>query len=85
MKKDTSKLPETKAINYEPLLATALSKNQKRELLERTQFMKVLTAKQIRALIWWDIFKPKKVNKFYEMLQIGKAVRFAFEDAQRCC
>jgi len=74
-----------KAINYEPLLATALSKKQKRELLEKTRFMEVLNAKQIWALIWWDIFKPKKVNKFYEMLQIGKAARFAFEDAQRCC
>lgn len=73
------------AIGYEPMLATALSKKQKRELLEKSQLMQVLTAKQICALIWWEWFKPKKINKFYEMLQIGKAARFAFEDAQRCC
>ena len=73
------------AIGYEPVLATALSKHQKRELLEKSQMFEALTFKQIRALIWWEWFKPKKLNKFYEMLQIGKAARFAFEDAQRCC
>ena len=73
------------AIGYEPMLATALSKKQKMELLEKSQMFEALTFKQIRALIWWEWFKPKKLNKFYEMLQIGKAARFAFEDAQRCC
>lgn len=73
------------AIGYEPVLATALSKRQKLELLEKSQMFEALTFKQIRALIWWEWFKPKKLNKFYEMLQIGKAARFAFEDAQRCC
>ena len=67
------------------MLATALSKKQKIELLEKSQMFEALTLKQIRALIWWEWFKPKKINKFYEMLQIGKAARFAFEDAQRCC
>ena len=73
------------AIAVEPVLATALSKKQKRELLEKSQLMQALTAKQIRALIWWEWFNHKKINKFWEMLQIGKAARFAFEDAQRCC
>ena len=72
------------AIGYEPMLATALSKKQKIELLEKSQMFEALTFKQICALIWWEWFKPKKINKFYEMLQIGKAARFAFEDAQRC-
>ena len=70
---------------YEPMLATTLSNKQKRELLENSQMFEALTFKQIRALIWWEWFKPKKINKFYEMLQIGKAARFAFLDAQRFC
>jgi G:T/U-mismatch repair DNA glycosylase len=73
------------AIAVKPVLATALSKKQKRDLLEKSQLMQALTAKQIRALIWWEWFNHKKINKFWEMLQIGKAARFAFEDAQRCC
>jgi len=73
------------AIGYEPMLATALSKKQKMELLEKSQFTQRLSGKQICNLCWWEIFKPRKVNKFYEMLQIGKAARFAFDDAQRCC
>lgn len=85
MTKKNEALTTDKAMQYEPVLATALSKKQKKELLEKSQFTQVLTAKQIRALMWWEIFKPKKVNKFYEMLQIGKAARFAFKDAQRCC
>lgn len=78
-------LPTTKGMEYEPMLATALSKKQKKELLEKSQMFEALTFKQIRALIWWEWFKHKKINKFYEMLQIGKAARFAFLDAQRCC
>jgi hypothetical protein len=66
------------------LLAAALSRKEKKELLEKSQMFEQLSFKQIRALIWWDWFKPKKLNKFYEMLLIGKAARFAFEDAQRC-
>lgn len=84
MKTETSQPTET-AMAYEPMLATALSKKQKRELLEKSQLMQALTANQIRALIWWEWFNHKKINKFWEMLQIGKAARFAFEDAQRCC
>lgn len=40
------------AIGYEPMLATALSKKQKRELLEKSQMFEALTFKQIRDLIW---------------------------------
>lgn len=84
LKKETQQTTET-AMVYEPMLATALSKKQKRELLEKSQLFESLSGKQIRALIWWEWFNHKKINKFYEMLQIGKAARFAFEDAQRCC
>lgn len=66
------------------LLAAALSRKEKKELLEKSQMFEQLSFKQIRALIWWEWFKPKKLNKFYEMLLIGKAARFAFRDAQRC-
>ena len=66
------------------LLAAALSRKEKKELLEKSQMFEQLSFKQIRALIWWEWFKPKKLSKFYEMLLIGKAARFAFEDAQRC-
>lgn len=75
----------SKWIGYDIVGAGSLSKQQKRELLEKSQMFESLTFKQIRALIWWEWFKPKKINKFYEMLQMGKAARFAFEDAQRCC
>jgi len=81
---ETAKTTKT-AMNYEPMLATALSKKQKLELLEKSQLMQALTAKQIRALIWWEWFNHKKYNKFFEYLQIGKSARFAFEDAHRCC
>jgi hypothetical protein len=60
------------------------NKKERKELLEKSQMFEQLSFKQIRALIWWEWFKPKKLNKFYEMLLIGKAARFAFEDAQRC-
>jgi len=85
MKKKNDTFENNEAMQYEPLLATALSKQQKRELLEKSQMFESLTFKQICALIWWEWFKPKKLNKFYEMLQIGKAAQFAFDDAQRCC
>ncbi len=67
------KVPETK-----------LSSKQKMKLLEESQMFEVLTFKQIITLLWWESFNPKKLNKFYTMLQIGKAVQFAFKDAQ-CC
>jgi len=67
-----------------PMLAAALSRQQKKELLEKSQVFKQLSFKQIRTLIWWEWFKPKRLNKFYEMIMIGKAARFAFQDAQRC-
>ena len=66
------------------LLAAALSREEKKELLEKSQVFEQLSFKQIRALIWWEWFKHKKLNKFYEMLLIGKAARFAFKDAKRC-
>ena len=66
------------------MLAAALTKQQKRELLEKSQMFEMLSWKQIRTLIWWEWFHKKKLNKFYEMLQKGKAARFAFEDAKRC-
>ena len=69
---------------YEHLSATALSKKQKQELLKKSQMFEALTFKQICALILWEWFKPNKLNKFYEALQIGKAARFAFEDAKHC-
>lgn len=71
--------------NANTLLATVLSKKEKKELLEKSQFTQRLSGKQIWNLCWWEIFKPRKVNKFYEMLQIGKAARFAYEDALHCC
>jgi hypothetical protein len=71
-------------MGYDTVLATALSKKQKRDLLEKSQMFEALTFKQICALILWEWFKPNKLNKFYEALQIGKAARFAFEDAKRC-
>jgi hypothetical protein len=67
------------------LLAAALSIKEKKELLEKSQMFEHLSFNQILALIWWEWFKPKKLNKFYEMLLIGKVARFAFEDAQRYC
>ena len=71
--------------NANTLLATVLSKKEKKELLEKSQFTQRLSDNQIWNLCWWEIFKPRKVNKFYEMLQIGKAARFAYEDALHCC
>ena len=76
---------KTEGNNANTLLARVLSKKEKKELLEKSQFTQRLNGKQIWNLCWWEIFKPRKVNKFYEMLQIGKAARFAYEDALHCC
>lgn len=70
--------------NANRLLADTLSREEKKELLEKSQMFEHLSFNQICALIWWEWFKPKKLNKFYEMLLIGKAARFAFQDAQSC-
>ena len=73
------------AIAVEPVLTTVLTKQQKKELLEKSQFTQRLSGKQIWNLCCWEIFKPKKINKFYEMIQKGKAARFAYEDALHSC
>jgi hypothetical protein len=67
-KNDTSTID--KFMQYEHLSATSLSKKQKQELLEKSQMFEALTFKQICALILWEWFKPNKLNKFYEALQI---------------
>lgn len=54
------------AIGYESMLATALSKQQKRELLEKSQIFESLTFKQIRALIWWEWFKYGEIKNVNE-------------------
>ena len=46
--------------------------------------MKVLKCKQIWTLVYWETFRPKKINKFYEMLQIGQHAMAAFKEAKRC-
>lgn len=58
------------------------TKKQKRELLEKSKIFESLSLKQISILIYWESINSKKANKFYEMLQIGKSCRFAFEDAK---
>ena len=58
------------------------TKKQKRELLEKSKIFESLSLKQISVLIYWESFNSKKINKFYEMLQIGKLARFAFEDTK---
>jgi hypothetical protein len=67
-----------------PLLAAALTKLRKRDLLDKSQTFERLSWSQLRSLIWWEWFNKKKLSKFFEMLQKGKAARFAFEDAKRC-
>lgn len=69
---------------------TDISKQRKRELLKESKLLKEtnvfesLSFKQLCKLIWWEQFDHKKIDKFYEMLQVGKAAKFAFRDAQQC-
>ena len=61
-----------------------MNKKEKKELLIKSNFFKNLTIKQLWNLSWWETFKPRKTNKFFEMLEIGKSAKFAYEDALEC-
>ena len=52
------------------------------EQQKRKMIFETLKIRQICILLWWKWVKPKKLNKFYEMIEIGKSVRFAFKDSQ---
>jgi hypothetical protein len=60
-----------------------ITRERKKELLKKMRVAEVLTVKQLFKLAWWETFNGKKLDKFFEMLNNGKAARFAFEDAQR--
>lgn len=69
---------------------TDISKQRKGELLKESKLLEessvyeLLSFKHLCTLVWWEWFGHKKIDKFYEMLQAGKAVYFAFRDAQQC-
>ena len=70
--------------NTNTLLATVLSKKEKKELLEKSQMFERLTGKQILTLMWWELFNKKRLDVFYHRIQIGKAAKFAYLDALHC-
>lgn len=64
-----------------PVLAAVLSREDKKKLLENADTFKWLTMKQLLKLIWWEWFYKKKIEAFYNGLNMGKAATFAYKDA----
>lgn len=62
-----------------------LSREDKKKLLENAKIFKWLTMKQLLKLIWWEWFYKKKIDAFYNGLNMGKATIFAYKDAEHCC
>lgn len=61
-----------------------LSREDKKKLLENAKTFKWLTMKQLLKLIWWEWFYKKKIDAFYNGLNMGKATIFAYKDAEHC-
>jgi hypothetical protein len=59
-----------------------LSNKQKIDLLKKSDWIRILKPKEVFNLCWWEILKPKKLNKFYDSLNNGKSVLFAYKDAK---
>jgi hypothetical protein len=68
-----------------PVLAAVLSREDKKKLLENAKTFEWLTMKQLLKLIWWEWFYKKKIEAFYNGLNMGKAAIFAYKDAEHCC
>lgn len=68
-----------------PVLAAVLSREDKKKLLENAKTFELLTMKQLLKLIWWEWFYKKKIEAFYNGLNMGKAAIFAYKDAEHCC
>lgn len=82
MKKDTL-TTETPA-DAKPVLASVLSREDKKKLLENAKTFEWLTMKQLLKLIWWEWFYKKKIEAFYNGLNMGKGAIFAYKDAEHC-
>jgi hypothetical protein len=67
-----------------PVLAAVLSREDKKTLLENAKTFECLTMKQLLKLIWWEWFYKKKIEAFYNGLNMGKAAIFAYKDADHC-
>lgn len=65
------------------ILIVSLSREDKRKLLENAKVFERLTMKQLIKLIWWEWFYKKKIDAFYNGLNIGKAAIFAYQDAKQ--
>jgi len=59
------------------------SREDKMKLLENANTFKWLTIKQLLKLIWWEWFNKKKIEAFYNGLNMGKAAIFAYKDADQ--
>lgn len=58
-----------------------MDNKEKYNLLEKSKVFEYLNLKQLINLCFWSIFKQHKINEFYKMLEIGKAVVYAYKDA----
>lgn len=67
-----------------PMLAVGLSREDKKKLLENAKIFEWLTMKQLLKLIWWEWFYKKKIEAFYNGLNMGKSAIFAYKDAEHC-
>ena len=64
------------------ILMSVLSQEDKKNLLKNSNSFKWLTMKQLLKLIWWEWFYKKKIEAFYNGLNIGKSAIFAYRDAE---
>lgn len=69
---------------HKPVLASVLSRDDKKKLLENAKTFEWLTMKQLLKLIWWEWFYKKKIEAFYNGLNMGKSSIFAYRDAEHC-
>jgi hypothetical protein len=59
------------------------TKEEKKKLLEQSNFMDMLNSKQVWNIILWEFFKPKKFNQFLESIEMGKHAWAAYSDADK--
>ena len=85
MKKETSNFSENEAMQYEPVLATALTEHKIQQLHIDGEVDSKLSSSKKFNLMWWKILKPKRYKEFYYQISVGTMTKYAYQYAERCC
>jgi hypothetical protein len=64
-------------------MKSKFTREQKEKLLRDVTTLDWLNASQIFKLWWWQYFKKRKIEVFYESLSIGKHAFAAYKDAEK--